>query len=426
MAFFGLIMYTLIIYLRPQEIFPDLWSVELVMYSILATLVLAILTEPVDLRRLLRRPALVCLLGFLASAVLSHLSHLYLTGAKDSFQEVAKLVLPAVLIGWIVNTPSRLRLYIWMLLALATLLAIQGIQQSITGLNWGGFPMWWHWTWEYPRIRGLGIFNDPNDLALALVFMVPFALGPLAGGVLPRSSLVGLPILALLLYGIYLTHSRGGVLALGVSVAVLILRRSGQKAAIPLAAAAGVGLMALGPGRLVDALTSDSSAMDRLWLWSEGLQMLKGAPLFGIGQGLFMDYVAKAAHNSVILALAETGLVGGFFWIATFYFAARDLMKVAGLQDTKDSQVRELASIAGTLLAGMAGYLTAAFFLSRTYVVILYIPLGLVVACARIAERYVPALTERARATERDWRWIAGLEICAILGVYILVRTIRW
>ena len=426
MAFLSLVLYTLIIYVRPQEIFLELWRAELVMYGAIATAAFAFLTEAWDPQRLFKHPALRCLLGFLASAALSHLSYLYLTGAKESFQEVAKLVVLVVLIVWIVRTPRRLRLYVWTLLLATGLLAVQGIQQFITGVNWGGLPLTQHWTEEVPRIIGLGIFRDPNDLALAMVFVIPFGLESVMGGVLPRSRLVGASILGVLLYATYLTRSRGGFLALGACVLTLIAQRVGLKAAIVSAVGMAGGIIALAPGQVAAALTTDSSSMGRLWLWSEGLQMLKMAPLFGVGQGFFMDYVPKAAHNSVITALAETGLVGAFFWIGMYYFAIKDLVRLAGLRRDPDPGIHELAAIAGMLLAGVAGYLTAAFFLSRTYVVITYIPLGLAVATAQIAAGQRPALAESARPTQRDWAWIAGIEVGIILGIYILVRTVRW
>ncbi len=426
MALIGLIVYTFILYVRPQDIFVELGGERLVMFAVLATLVLAIATEPLNVRRLFGRPATLCLLGFFASLVMSHLSWLYLTGAKESFEGFGKIFLLVALIVWIVRTPARLRLYLWILLIAAGLLAVQGVQQYLTGFNWGGVPILTHHLLAEPRIRGLGIFSDPNDLALTLVFVVPLALGSLMGGAVPRNPLVGAPLLGLLLYAIYLTHSRGGFLALGVTLLAVIWQRWGRRVALPVAVVMGAGGLVMGAGKLAAAISGDPSSMDRLWLWSEGLQMMKAAPVFGVGQGLFMDYVPQTAHNSVILALAEAGLVGGFFWIAAFYFASRDLVKVASLRRSADPQVRDLAKIAASLLSGMAGSLTAAFFLSRTYIVVMYIPLALAVACAGMAIERLPVLGAETRPTRNDWKWIAGLEACTILGVYILVRTLRW
>ena len=426
MAFVSLLIYTLIIYLRPQEIFQALERVELVQYAALATLVLAVTTEPVDVRRLFRRPSVLCLVGFLASVTLSHLSHLYLTAAWESFADFGKTVVLVILIAWVVRTPRRHYLYIWTLLGATAFLAVQGIQQSITGFNWGGVRILLdsHGI-DGARILGWGIFNDPNDLALALVFMVPFALGALMGGPVPRNPALGASLLALLIYGIYLTSSRGGIMALVVSMAAMAAPRWGAKVAIPLAGVGAAGLILAGIGRLGTPIPGEASAMDRLWLWSEGLQMLKEAPLFGVGKGMFTDFLPQTAHNSVVLALAETGLVGGFFWIATFYFAARDLLNISALRHAKDAGVRDLAALAGMLLAGMGGFLTAAFFLSRTYLVVLYVPVGLAAACARITADRDVALVAEAPPTPRDWQWIAGLEACTILCIYVLVKVMR-
>jgi hypothetical protein len=65
-------------------------------------------------------------------------------------------------------------------------------------------------------------------------------------------------------------------------------------------------------GRVISA----SEGADRLEAWATGLELFKGAPLFGIGFGAFTDFNDITAHNSFVLCLAELGLIGSTIWMA--------------------------------------------------------------------------------------------------------------
>ena len=60
------------------------------------------------------------------------------------------------------------------------------------------------------RIRGLGLLHDPNDLALGLVIALPLVWAGWRTRAFMRNVLFVLVPSGLLLYGLYLTRSRGG------------------------------------------------------------------------------------------------------------------------------------------------------------------------------------------------------------------------
>ena len=101
--------------------------------------------------------------------------------------------------------------------------------------------------WEQPRIRGLGLMHDPNDLALGMIV----ALGLIGGALkarMPTPRLRNLLLAAAagaLVYGIYLTRSRGGALALVVVLWRFAARRVGRIPALVLLVALGAGALAL-------------------------------------------------------------------------------------------------------------------------------------------------------------------------------------
>ena len=163
---------------------------------------------------------------------------------------------------------------------------------------------------EFYRIRGLGLINDPNDFGQLLVCVTPllfFFWRPKK--LFLNIALVILPV-CVLLFGVYLTHSRGALLALMAMAIVAARRRIGTVPAIVLACLLFAGAMALHftGGRQI----SEQSGSDRTALWGEGLQIFKSHPLFGVGFGSMPDYTDehKTAHNSVVVCAVELGTFG--------------------------------------------------------------------------------------------------------------------
>ena len=110
-----------------------------------------------------------------------------------------------------------------------------------------------------------------NDLALALVATLPFlGLAWRKGRNARNILLVGLPA-AFLIYGVFLTRSRGGLLAvLAVLFVGLIGRVSRMKALFAIAIMAAIFLAAnFTGGRAMS--NSEESAANRIAAWSGGV-----------------------------------------------------------------------------------------------------------------------------------------------------------
>jgi putative inorganic carbon (HCO3(-)) transporter len=236
---------------------------------------------------------------------------------------------------------------------------------------------------EVPRIRALGFMHDPNDLAVGMIV----ALGLIGGAWKPRLQLRHLLLAAAagaLVYGVYLTRSRGGAVALVVVLWRLAACHFGRGPALGLLGALGAGLMTLdfGGRSLAGALDESSSA--RLDAWTEGLEMLKSQPIFGVGYGQFVDHHTLTAHNALVLSFAETGLLGCFLWVGLLVVTMLELHRLKTLPGTGafEGTTRQWAQ---ALQLSLIGFMAAAFFLSRTFVPTLYLVIGLSVALAAIA-----------------------------------------
>lgn len=230
------------------------------------------------------------------------------------------------------------------------------------------------------RIRNLGMLSDPNDLAQAIVMVIPFVcLAWRRGHYLRNVFVVVLPA-SFLLYAIYLTHSRGALVGLSAMLLLSFRKSLGSIRVFTL-----VGLLIA-----VSVLTNlagsraysvnEASAGGRIDVWSIGLEMFRAHPWFGVGYGQFIENSAEyglTAHNSFVLCLAELGLIGCFFWLALIVVTIRELHAADRALHSEDSG--EMRRLVIALRASLTGFLVCALFLSRTYAPHLYLVLGLCV-----------------------------------------------
>jgi O-antigen ligase len=213
------------------------------------------------------------------------------------------------------------------------------------------------------RLCGIGLFNDPNDLSLVLVVSVAACAYFLAA---PRRRPGERPALAgcvgLLLYALYLTHSRGGAIAAVSGLLVYLYARASRRDALALTCLVVPLLTVAMLARPATAVLADTgdTFQTRLELWSGTFDAFRSAPLLGIGQGRLVDVIGEVAHNSFLHAYAEMGLLGGTAFIGTFYLALRGLWRAAPADP-------ELARLRPYLLAALASYAAGLLSLSRCY-----------------------------------------------------------
>lgn len=239
------------------------------------------------------------------------------------------------------------------------------------------------------RIRSVGFLSDPNDLAQTIIVVAPWLLMlgyPAKTGW--RRAIVVLPLLTCAAYTLMLTHSRGGIL--GTAGAMLFVLKSQMSRAnfIRLLMVGGIvaalTLGGLGGDRAMSS--KEQSASERIDAWNDGLMMLKGNPLLGVGYGNFTEHHHRTAHNSFVLCFAETGLLGYFIWLGMVVIAIKSLNRVIACTDAKSLFSR----YAALLRASIVGFLVCAWFLSRTFVPTLYILLAMSVCLLYVTRQAHP------------------------------------
>ena len=422
MALFVFIMlYLVLVLIRPQE-YPG-WPLAGVPLLPLA-LVLALGVWLLSPRKRFDAPQYLLLLLFLVVTCLSVLLTGWSGGALQQFSNFAAIVVSFFLLANALDTRERVRAAMAVFVLCASVLAVHGVDQAATGVGWTGATMV-----EDGRIQYLGIFGDPNDLGMLFVMCMPMAayLGT-RGGMMGLRRLFWWSLCLLLLYGVHLTHSRGALLAVIAMGGTWVLVRRGVFAAGTLAGLALVGLLLM-PSRVSEIDVQEESAMGRVEAWYEGMLMFQSSPLYGVGTGRFTEYHHLTAHNSLVLVLAENGIIGMAVWLAFvgygFWMMARILRHDPGFVEGEEEQAWEWYEdwrIALVLLAALVGFFTAAFFLSRSYVILLYLLAAVVVAhFAGVRDRHpdLPAMLLR----EHLVRWPV-LAVATALGLFVVVKVL--
>ncbi len=433
MDFLLFLLLNAVLFVRPAEIVPALLGMPIYEGVIIACLVSAspAVLEQLGPRSLARRPITLCVLGLAAAVVVSHLAHFDTYSAREYGLDFAKVVAFYLLLCGVVSTPRRLRAFLAALPVFAvvvTALAVLAYHGKIDIPDLEPLSE----TWADPdtgeeivalRMRSTGIFNDPNDLCLLLVTSIVLSLYHLTNPAQRLLALLWLAPLALFGYGLMLTQSRGGFLALLAALAALIASRLPWRKSLPAAVVVLPLLFVLFGGRQTSLTTAEGTGQDRVQLWSEGLTLFHQAPLFGIGRGEYLEQVGMVAHNSFVHAYVELGLFGGTLFLGAFGLAAVALWRLRSRTFAiLDPEVRRALPY---VLAVVVGYAAGVLSLSRPYVVPTYLVFGLACVCGRVAlaGNAAPVLAVSGRLAAR--LAVCSVAFLALTEVYVKIVT-KW
>jgi O-antigen ligase len=269
------------------------------------------------------------------------------------------------------------------------------------------------------RVRFRGIFEDPNELAWSLSVALPFVFAwferrrVTRGGMQVGPAIVTLLVLAACVYCNIMTKSRSGQISLIATLGVYFLNRFRWKG-LALGAALAVPIMMLG-GR-----SDDSSTQERLECWSAAMSLWREHPLTGVGGRQFVQYHYLTAHNSVMLAVAETGPVGVVLLTAVVYAAFKMTLRaqrqLAGLPEAAEARAVAFATV-----AALTGTVASCFFLSITYHVAFWVVLGLAGAVHAMVARHDPDW--HLPWSMRDTAIVLGLDIAILTFTALYLKS---
>ncbi len=416
MAYFGLLLYCVLVYIRPSEWVAAVLGWPLEFMALGLTIVIALvgfLTSP-------NKHQMLAPFGWLLAAwvtviLLSNLVHGNVDDAIDNAIVYGKRALVFIAFILVIDSIRRLRWLLIVLMILAAVLGAQGIYQKAHGVGWAGQKLYWD-----DRICWIGLWDGANVLSLLFVSTVPIILEVLLGkwGVLAK--VVAVVSAVFVIDGMILAASRGGWVSLAVILALFFTRRFGKSGMI-VAAVAIAGLVFVAPSRLSREgdERDESSTKGRIEMWSQGLEMLKYNPVFGIGKGRFLSYSGMLiAHNSYVQNMGETGLVGLFVWIGLIYASFKSLRVVIRNKDALDPRIIGLAQASA---ASLTGYLAASMFISTDFD-LFYMLMGMCVAVLIVARRESGRDLAMAMGLW-DFCNVGALVVTIVVVMYVATRS---
>ena len=249
-------------------------------------------------------------------------------------------------------------------------------------------------TWMYRQYylyhwpRPIGPSSDPNYEALSLVITLPLAIWLARYEVRSLWKWVGRSCTPILAFAVFLSQSRGGLLAMAVMAVLAWLNSPRKTRLLGWFIAALLFLFAIAPGQVIARLQqiqvageaetgAEMSTRARVELAKAGFAMMEDHPLFGVGLGQFkanefhynpvltdLEPDPKIAHDTYVQLGAEGGIPTLMFYVAILILTlttCRGAQKIPGLPE-------DISILALTFQIGLIGVAVAEFFLTAQYI----------------------------------------------------------
>jgi len=413
-AYAGVYLFTLMLYARPNDLFPALGNFPLVKIVAIGVLLIYIGSKSVAGAK----PSIwtVEMTMLMVIAALGVLFMPVAASPKDSLDTLSdkylKTVIIFILMVNLIDTRQRI-FSLWKLVVVfGAVFGVSAINSYLKG----------EFTDHGLRIEGIvgGMFENPNDLATALDLLLPFAvlLTLIRKGL---SRLFYLGCAACIAVGVLVTFSRGGFLGLIALSGVLLWKLGrGRRLKTTLGAALVCGILfAALPGgygdRVATIFKSDEdqtgSAQLRRELMERAATVAINRPIVGVGMGNFHIYSIreKVAHNAYLEIAAELGVMGLIAYLIVILAPFRSLRRIERqTRGVRSKGEREMYWLSVTIQASLIAYMVCSFFASIQYLWYLYYTAAYAVALRQIhaAEEMEGSLSNN-RAPE-SWSEIGG------------------
>ena len=385
-TYVGLFLFTGFVFFRPYELFSipalDYGAQVLAIFTLLAYFPSQLSAEG----NLTARPREVNLaLLLLVAALLSVPTAISPGEAWENFVEFLKVILIFVVAVNVTRTERRLRGLLILVLAASVMLSFSAFSDYRQGrFDFGG-----------ERVKGMlgGLFDNPNDLALHLVTMVPLAVGLAFARRGPLPKVVYLLCAVLLTAGVVVSFSRGGFLGLVACVCVLAWKL-GRRRRFVVGALMAVSLLVFVAAAPADYglritsmfggdVTGSASARQELF-WRSVIVALR-YPITGVGLGCFYYRGARdqVSHNAYTQVAAEMGMAALVIYVLFMVTSLRQLRQV----ERETLEAKDRASfyyLAVGIQASLVGYMVCSFFASVAHLWYVYYLVAYSVCLRRI------------------------------------------
>jgi putative inorganic carbon (hco3(-)) transporter len=411
--FWGLVVFVALLYTRPEESIPAIQGMRLPLVVSSVTFFALIFQKMLSREPWEKSPLPMMAMGLAVAGILSTVAN---GNTGEAAIEFARIVTLVLLVVNLVNTPERYRTFVTVILTFTCYLAAYSIHLFMSGVAMDQHGL--------DRSVATGIFSDPNDLAGTIVAGLALVLARIPPAKLLHRILY-LGMAAVMVWAILLTSSRGGFLSLMLLIGGFCLNFTRRKVlACTIAAIFALGFLSLTSRHMTNFDSGEDSANSRFQFWVNGIETMVQRPILGVGYGMFGDINGGAtAHNSFVLCFTELGLAGYLFWMGCLYCAFRFSPARKGADSATGKLDGTKLDAMGARLA-LASFLATAFFLSRSYVPVLYILVALPIIYDSIGAKMNKGATV-PMVSSKDWRNIFFLCCGSIVFIYLFALKLR-
>jgi O-antigen ligase len=394
-AFAGLFIFTLFLYMRPNDLFHGFFgSFPLVRIIAIATILIYVFAKLNRSERLTIWPAELKMLGVifllgLAFTPIAASQEKSVTTLIDTFLKVATIF---VLMINLIVTRERLYLMLKLMVICGAVISVGTVKGYVTGEISRDVDAMDN------RLTGFvgGLFGNANDFAMAMNLLLPLAV-VLALRARGRARLFYLLCAASLLVGVIMSFSRGGFLGL-VAMGLTLLWKVGRqnRAATIMLALMSMGLFLVAlPNGYTDRLFTilhlekdeTGSAKERRELLDRAITLAGEHIIFGVGMGNYTIYSVKdkRAHNSYLEIWVELGVVG---FIAYLILILRPLGSLRAVEretvNSHRARDHDLYLLTVGVQAAIVAYLVCSLFGSVQYDWYIYYPVAYAIAIKQL------------------------------------------
>ena len=389
LTYVGLYLFSIMVLFRPYQLIPGLGFLSATaFYFAAATLLIYIPTQfSTEGNLTILSTEVKAVLALTAIALLTIPIAKSPGTAWETFNDTfIKAVLIFIVMVNVIRTRARLMGMIWLSLAIGVVLSYLAIGMYSRGeMNIEGYRV---------SIEIGGMFENPNEMSLHLIMMIPLAI---TLGLATKSALMKLVYLTttiIMLSANFVTFSRGGFLGLVGACAVMVwkLGRKNRISVTVFSVIVGVVVTLLAPGNFglrilsifIPGLDPVGSSSQRSELLERSIIVSLRNP-WGIGIGNFPIVGIRnlVSHNAFTQVSAELGILGLIAYLIFMLSPFRKLGAIERTQFEKD-ETDWFYYLAIGLQAGIVGYLIGSFFASVAYNWFIYYLIAYAVAFRRV------------------------------------------
>ncbi|MCI0392816.1 MAG: O-antigen ligase family protein [Acidobacteria bacterium] len=390
-AFLGVYIFTFLLYLRPNDVFPALGTFPLVKIWAILSLIVYLISKRTEGERTIWTIEARMMLVIVALTLI----HLPVSGSRQESWDMLtetyiKVMIIFVLMNNLIDTRQRLNALLQLVVLMGAIFGIFAVRSYMRG----------DFTIQGLRIEGIvgGMFGNPNDLATAFDTLLPLTV---VMAIIKKKfwRLFYLACTVAIMAGIVATFSRSGFLGLVTLCGVLFwkLGRGRRISSFLFAIVLVGGMFYYLPGNYKWRITSIfehkrdemGSAQARMKLLERAMEVTYDRSFLGVGMGNMkvFSHHEMVAHNAYLEIFVELSVIGLIAYLIIILNPLRTLRRIElETAHAPPGRIRDKYYLCLGIQASIAAYIVCSAFGSIQYQWYLYYIVAYAVALRRVHE----------------------------------------